>query len=145
MASTSSSSSSSLSSLDLLADVATQQLIELLLDVKTVIKEMINFFAGKGREGKGTKGFGRQVRFELNDIFIPKKKMSRLSPFSLNMKTLKRKRECCADPNSSKSGSHNKKKDEGQGTMIGIAKANNWLFHVSDVSQLRFCNTPTLN
>ncbi|XP_021834410.1 B3 domain-containing protein At2g31720-like [Prunus avium] len=90
-ASASSSSSSTLSSLELLADVATRQSKELLLDEKTVVEELINFFARKGREQRVLAG---KLGFELNDIFIPKKKRSRLGPLSL-----KRKREYSDDHN----------------------------------------------
>lgn len=85
------SASSSLSSLELLADVAIQQSMELLLDEKTVVEELINFFARKGREQRVSAG---KLGFELNDIFIPKKKRSRLGPLSL-----KRKREYSDDHN----------------------------------------------
>ncbi|KAI5355763.1 hypothetical protein L3X38_008658 [Prunus dulcis] len=78
-----SASSSSLSSLELLADVAIQQSMELLLDEKTVVEELINFFARKGREQRVLAG---KLEFELNDIFIPKKKRSRLGPLSLKRK-----------------------------------------------------------
>ncbi|KAH0989090.1 hypothetical protein GBA52_000573 [Prunus armeniaca] len=90
-ASASSSSSSYLSSLELLADVAIQQSMELLLDEKTVVEELINFFARKGREQRVLAG---NLGFELNDIFIPKKKRSRLGPLSL-----KREREYSDDHN----------------------------------------------
>ncbi|CAL8997561.1 unnamed protein product [Prunus brigantina] len=84
--------------------------MKLLLDEKTILEELINFFARKGREQMV---LANKQGFELNDIFIPKKKRSRLGLVSLNMKTLKRKKECTADPNSSESGSQKKKKEEG--------------------------------
>ncbi|PQQ07738.1 uncharacterized protein Pyn_30571 [Prunus yedoensis var. nudiflora] len=65
--------------------------MELLLDEKTVVEELINFFARKGRERRVLAG---KLGFELNDIFIPKKKRSRLGPLSL-----KRKREYSDDHN----------------------------------------------